>query len=90
MRVSIPSMLKILAPAVKTYRKSSDYPTQEAFAEFLHVVPRTVSNAENQRAFLDSGPLLAFLDALGPDDSLTLIHELHMAWDEFFQSKPDL
>lgn len=90
MRVSIPSMLKILAPAVKSCRKSSQYPTQEAFAEFLHVVPRTVSNAENQRAFLDSGPLLAFLDSMTPEESLALIHELHLAWDEFFQSKPDL
>ena len=90
MRVTVPSMLQILAPAVKTCRKASAYPTQEAFAEFLHVVPRTVSNAENARAFLDSGPLVAFLDTLSPESSLALIHELRLAWDEFFQSKPDL
>lgn len=90
MRVTVPSMLKILAPAVKMHRKSGLRQTQEQLAEFLHVVPRTISNAENQRAFLDSGPLLAFLDSLAPEVSLNLIHELHMAWDDYFRSKPDL
>lgn len=90
MRITVPTMLEILAPAVKSFRKSSDYPTQESFAEYLHVVSRTISNAENQRAFLDSGPLIALLDSMQPEDSLRLIHRLRLAWDEFFQSKPDL
>ena len=90
MRVTVPTMLDILAPAVKDFRKASPHPTQEAFAEYLHVVPRTVSNAENRRAFLDSGPLIALLDSMAPEDCLFLIHRLRAAWDEFFQSKPDL